>query len=130
MFYCLQLGTAFGLTITTTVFNSVVKEESAQLGVTLDSEMTGAPRSADLNGYKAAQWTAAGFCLLGRYFERILNSPTHISVSASLLGLAFLKSVGVVGQKEADDTEHSCPVRGKHLELKHLNGSIHGHRRQ
>ncbi|KAG0699243.1 major facilitator superfamily domain-containing protein [Suillus ampliporus] len=88
-----QLGTAFGVTISTIVFNSVVKKESAQLGVTLNSQMTNAPASANLSGYKAAQWTTASFCLL-----------------ASLLGLVFLRGVGVVGhKKEVDDTTHSCP---------------------
>jgi len=62
--------------------------------------MTNAPASADLSGYKAAQWTAAAFCLLGMYFERMLDLPTLNSVPASLLGVVFLKSVGVVGHKK------------------------------
>ncbi|KAG1738412.1 major facilitator superfamily domain-containing protein [Suillus paluster] len=86
-----QLGTAFGLTISTIVFNSIVKKESAQLGVTLNSQMTNAPASANLSGYKAAQWSATAFCLL-----------------ASLLGLVFLRNVGVVGhKKEAEEIAHS-----------------------
>ncbi|KAG2132988.1 major facilitator superfamily domain-containing protein [Suillus clintonianus] len=83
----MQLGTAFGLTISTIVFDSVVTKESAQLGVTLNSQMTNAPASANLSAYKAAQWSAASWNLL-----------------ASLLGFVFLRSVGVVGHKKSDDT--------------------------
>ncbi|KAG1736563.1 major facilitator superfamily domain-containing protein [Suillus lakei] len=85
-----QLGTAFGLTISTIVFDSTVKQKSAQQGVTLNSQMTNAPASANLSGYRAAQWTAASWCLF-----------------ASLLGLVFLRSVGVVGHKKSDDTVQS-----------------------
>ncbi|KAG1779034.1 hypothetical protein EV702DRAFT_1195552 [Suillus placidus] len=74
----LQLGTTFGLTTSTTMFDSVVKEMSAQRGVTLDSQMTNAPASENLSGYRAAQWTAASCCLL-----------------ASLLGLVLVRSVGL-----------------------------------
>ncbi|KAG2354799.1 major facilitator superfamily domain-containing protein [Suillus spraguei] len=65
------IGTAFGLTISTIVFNSVVDEGSAKLGVTLNSSGTNAPMSAQLMGYKAA-----------------------------LMAALFLRSVGIVGHNK------------------------------
>ncbi|KAG1735286.1 major facilitator superfamily domain-containing protein [Suillus paluster] len=59
-----QIGTAFGLTISTIVFNTVVDKKSSELGVTVNSSGTNAPQSAQLAGYKDAQWTAAAFALM------------------------------------------------------------------
>ncbi|KAG1735317.1 major facilitator superfamily domain-containing protein [Suillus paluster] len=78
-----QLGIAFGLTITTIVFNTVVKKESADPGVTVNSAGTNTPQSAQLKGYKSAQWTSASFALI-----------------AALLAVLFLRSVGIVGDKK------------------------------
>lgn len=75
-----QIGTAFGLTISTIVFNTVVDKESAELGVIVNSSGTNAPMSAQLDGYKDAQWTSAAFALM-----------------AALLAALFLRSVGIVG---------------------------------
>lgn len=75
-----QIGTAFGLTISTIVFNTVVDSESAKLGVTVNSSGTNAPMSAQLVGYHDAQWTSAAFALM-----------------AALLAALFLRSVGIVG---------------------------------
>ncbi|KAG1774464.1 major facilitator superfamily domain-containing protein [Suillus placidus] len=74
------IGTAFGLTISTIVFNTVVNKESAKLGVTVNSSGTNAPMSAQLTGYQDAQWTSAAFALM-----------------AALLAALFLRSVGIVG---------------------------------
>lgn len=78
-----QIGTAFGLTISTIVFNTVVDSESAKLGVTVNSSGTNAPMSAQLVGYKDAQWTSAAFALM-----------------AALLAALFLRSVGIVGHQK------------------------------
>ncbi|KAG1736334.1 major facilitator superfamily domain-containing protein [Suillus lakei] len=90
-----QIGTAFGLTISTIVFNTVVDKESAELGVIVNSSGTNAPMSAQLDGYKDAQWTSAAFALM-----------------AALLAALFLRSVGIVGhsrtmavQPESNDAE-------------------------
>jgi MFS family permease len=77
-----QLGTAFGLTVSTIVFNSVVSQESAKLGITVDASGSNAPESAQLMGYRAAQWTGAGFPFL-----------------AAILAAIFLRRVGIVGHK-------------------------------
>ncbi|KAG2073085.1 MFS general substrate transporter [Suillus decipiens] len=64
-----QIGTAFGLTISTIVFNTVVDKESYKLGVTVNSSGTNAPMSAQLMGYKGAQWTSVAFAFMGEYCE-------------------------------------------------------------
>ncbi|KAG2147757.1 major facilitator superfamily domain-containing protein [Suillus bovinus] len=77
-----SIGTAFGLTISTIVFNTAVDSESAKLGVTVNASGTNAPMSAQLVGYKDAQWTSVAFALMG-----------------ALLGALFLYSVGIVGHQ-------------------------------
>ncbi|KIJ11533.1 the Drug:H+ antiporter-2 family [Paxillus involutus ATCC 200175] len=95
-----QIGTAFGLTVSTIVFNSVVEKESAKLGVTVNSTGTNAPQSAELLGYRAAQWTGSGFPIL-----------------AAILALIFLRGVGIVGHRRHDvppqdaDSERTLTVQ-------------------
>ena len=82
-----QLGTAFGLTVTTIVFDGVVKQQAADLGITVNAAGSNAPQSAQLSGYRASQWTAAAFCLL-----------------AALLGAIFLRGVGIVGHRKHENS--------------------------
>ncbi|KAG6332969.1 hypothetical protein ID866_6122 [Astraeus odoratus] len=101
-----QLGSAFGLTTTTIVFNSVVRTQSAKLGVTLDSSGDNAPASASLDGYRAAQWTAAGFPLL-----------------AAILAALFLRGVGIVGhdrhaKEKSSDSDQTNGSADPPVELK------------
>ncbi|KAG1820868.1 major facilitator superfamily domain-containing protein [Suillus subaureus] len=77
------LGIAVGLAVSTLVFNIVVKNESADVGVTVNSAGTNAPRSAQLKGYRSAQWTCASFALM-----------------AALLAALSLHGVGIVGDKK------------------------------
>lgn len=85
-----QLGTSFGLAITTLLFNRVREMESAKLGVTVgdgfDSE---GPPHAQLLAYRAAEWGGFGF-----------------GVVATLLCF-FLRGVGIVGKgdNEVEDTQ-------------------------
>ncbi|KZP33385.1 MFS general substrate transporter [Athelia psychrophila] len=65
-----QIGTGFGLTISTIVFNRVVARHE-------DFD------KPPLDGYKAAQWTAFGFAIL-----------------SSVLAAVFLRGVGIVGHSE------------------------------
>jgi MFS family permease len=83
-----QLGVAVGLAVSTLVFNIVVKNESADIGVTVNSAGTNAPRSAQLKGYRSAQWTCASFALM-----------------AALLAAISLHGVGIVGDKKS--TNHT-----------------------
>lgn len=62
-----QLGTAFGLAITTIVYNTILERDSLALGVDLDvSGSAAAPRAAQLQGYHVASWGAFAFGVLGK----------------------------------------------------------------
>ena len=62
-----QLGTAFGLAITTIIYNTVLERDSRSLGVDLDvSGSAAAPRVAQLHAYQDASWGAFGFGILGK----------------------------------------------------------------
>ena len=54
-----QLGTAFRLSISTIVFNSVLNQQARRLGVASSDP---APQ---IHAYRAAEWTAFGFGMLG-----------------------------------------------------------------
>ena len=61
-----QLGTAFGLAITTIVYNTVLERDSLSLGVDLDvSGSDAAPRAAQLHAYQDANWGAFAFGVMG-----------------------------------------------------------------
>ncbi|PBK86271.1 putative efflux transporter [Armillaria gallica] len=87
-----QLGTSVGVTVSTVVFDRVLRQRSADMGVILDVSAAGAPREAQLDSYKAAEWTNFAFGML-----------------ATLLALIFFRGVGIVGQsgKETDDQERT-----------------------
>ncbi|KII86695.1 hypothetical protein PLICRDRAFT_55610 [Plicaturopsis crispa FD-325 SS-3] len=82
-----QLGTSLGLTITTIVFNRVVKRETLAEGQSpVGVSGVDAPREAQLLGYRDAQWTAFAFGMF-----------------ATLLGVVFLRKVGIVGHRDTKD---------------------------
>ncbi|EJU05737.1 hypothetical protein DACRYDRAFT_20129 [Dacryopinax primogenitus] len=58
-----QTGTAFGMTITTIVYDTVVWSQSAKEGVVLDQDGTNASPAAQLFGQRCAQWTSFGFAM-------------------------------------------------------------------
>ncbi|KAG1820865.1 major facilitator superfamily domain-containing protein [Suillus subaureus] len=92
-----QLGTAIGLALSTLVFNIVVKNESADVGVTVNSAGTNAPHFAQLKGYRSAQWSCASFALV-----------------AALLATLFLHGAGIVGDKKTIrhiDSDETIAVR-------------------
>ena len=60
-----QLGTAFGLAISTVVYNATLKRRAAELGVALNEEGTNAPPPAQLTAYKDAMWTGFAFGVFG-----------------------------------------------------------------
>ncbi|ETW84917.1 hypothetical protein HETIRDRAFT_473617 [Heterobasidion irregulare TC 32-1] len=80
-----QIGTAFGLTVSTIVFNRVLARQTARLdgGARFDpaAATAAAPREAQLRAYQAAEWTAFAFGILG------------------MLLAFFLRGVGIVGHK-------------------------------
>ncbi|TRM55696.1 major facilitator superfamily domain-containing protein [Schizophyllum amplum] len=75
----IQLGTSIGIAVSTVVYDNV-QEMSMDRGRS--------SREAELDAYHAAQWTAFGFGIL-----------------ASLLAVAFLRGVGIVGNKEVKTEE-------------------------
>lgn len=84
------------------MFDHVVSYESAKLGVTLNSDGSNASAAAELEGYRAAQWTAAAFPLL-----------------AAILAVLFLRGVGTVGhdrRRIARDSEETITVLHQSLE--------------
>ncbi|TDL21101.1 MFS general substrate transporter [Rickenella mellea] len=92
-----QLGTAFGLAITTIVHNRVLRREALKLGFDTTQPLQGAPAPAQLKSYRAAQWAAFAFPIFG-----------------AVLAVVFLRGVGVVGHKEPS---------GKVVDVETSNGS-------
>ncbi|KAI0364249.1 efflux transporter [Pilatotrama ljubarskyi] len=88
-----QVGTAFGLAISTIVFDSSLSESAARYGVQVDKSGTNAPRPAQLVAYKDAMWTGCAFGFCG-----------------AILALVFLRSVGVVGHRKEDDASSQKTV--------------------
>jgi len=92
-----QVGTSFGLAITTMVFNSVLERDSLRLGVDLDAPgHNEAPRSAELNAYQAANWGAFAFGIL-----------------ACLITIVSMAKVGIVGQRGDRKPEEESVEMGK-----------------
>ncbi|KAF7980644.1 hypothetical protein HWV62_37456 [Athelia sp. TMB] len=81
-----QIGTAFGLTISTIVYDRVVARDESSI----DSH------SATLKGYKAAQWTAFGFAML-----------------SAVLATMFLRGVGIVGYSKHSVIQDEKAAREK-----------------
>ncbi|KAI9433578.1 MFS general substrate transporter [Lactarius indigo] len=92
-----QMGTAIGVSVSTIVFNGVLKAQSSQLGVALDAQGDNAPLPAQLKAYRAAMWTGCSFGLVGM-----------------ILCVVFLRGVGIVGETPARDS--LAPVDGASVE--------------
>ncbi|KAI0076341.1 putative efflux transporter [Panus rudis PR-1116 ss-1] len=75
-----QLGTSFGLAITTIVFDRVRTQSGNNMGVDVDPQGSNALPAAQLRAFRAAQWTNFAF-----------------GAFACILALLFLRGVGVVG---------------------------------
>ncbi|KAK0200895.1 efflux transporter [Desarmillaria ectypa] len=63
-----QIGTALGVTVTTIIYNRVVAQNSAKMGVIVNVSNSNAPREALLDGYKAAAWGSFAFGVVGTIF--------------------------------------------------------------
>lgn len=81
-----QVGTAFGIAISTIVFNATIEKKAHELGVDTGAlaSASAAPRPAQLAAYKNAMWAGCAFGFFG-----------------GILGFVFLRSVGVVGHRQA-----------------------------
>jgi hypothetical protein len=58
-----QIGSAIGLSVSTIVFNGVLRAQSSRLGVAVDQEGD-APQASQLKAYQAAMWTGFAFGIL------------------------------------------------------------------
>lgn len=76
----MQLGTAFGLAITTIVFDSSLRRATEKEG--------GATRNAQLTAYHAANWAVFAF-----------------GIFSAVLALLVLRGVGVVGHQTPPPTQ-------------------------
>ncbi|OBZ72345.1 hypothetical protein A0H81_07346 [Grifola frondosa] len=83
-----QLGTAFGIAISTIVFDATLAQSSKRYGVTIDKSGTNAPRPAQLDAYHDAMWTGFAFGILG-----------------TVTTLIFLRGVGIVGHQHPPKEE-------------------------
>ncbi|CCM06311.1 uncharacterized protein FIBRA_08562 [Fibroporia radiculosa] len=83
-----QLGSAFGLAITTIVYDSQLSKESRKYGVIVNQNGTNAPPAAQLASYKGAMW--AGFA---------------IGVLGTVLAALCLRGAGIVGHQKGGDNE-------------------------
>ncbi|KAI8974619.1 efflux transporter [Trametes punicea] len=83
-----QVGTAFGIAISTIVFNATIAKSSLTYGVHVNKSGTNAPRPAQLVAYKDAMWTGCAFGFAG-----------------TILALIFLRGVGIVGHREEKDAK-------------------------
>jgi hypothetical protein len=76
-----QIGSAIGLSVSTIVFNGVLRAQSSSLGVSLDQGSDDAPPAAQLKAYQAAMWTGFAFGILCEFWILPLD-----------LGLGFLNN--------------------------------------
>ncbi|EMD33363.1 hypothetical protein CERSUDRAFT_142330 [Gelatoporia subvermispora B] len=78
-----QLGTSFGLAISTIVYDSSLAKASLARGIVVNIDGTNAPQPAQLVAYKDAMWTGFAFGIAG-----------------SLLAAVFLRNIGIIGHKK------------------------------
>ncbi|KAH9895305.1 efflux transporter [Cubamyces lactineus] len=88
-----QVGTAFGVAISTIVFNSTIAQSSLQYGVVVNKSGTNAPRPAQIVAYKDAMWSGCGFAFAG-----------------TVMAFIFLRSVGIVGHQKEQDARSETTV--------------------
>ncbi|KAI9464423.1 MFS general substrate transporter [Lactarius psammicola] len=81
-----QIGSAVGVSMSTIVFNGVLRTQSSRLGVEANEEGDNVPLPAQLKAYKAAMWTGFAFGIL----------CTTLCI--------FLRGAGIVGQTPAQDS--------------------------
>ena len=70
-----QIGSAIGLSVSTIVFNGVLRAQSSSRGVSLDQGSDDAPPAAQLRAYQAAMWTGFAFGILCEFLD-----PCHLGL--------------------------------------------------
>ncbi|KAF8625057.1 hypothetical protein AX15_005579 [Amanita polypyramis BW_CC] len=97
-----QLGTSFGLAITTIAHNRVTSHESVRTGIIPDSQSSNVPPEAQLQGYRAAQWAGFAFAMGGKSIScscKTMLCELLRGAALMLSGLLF-RGVGVIGGGE------------------------------
>ncbi|KAI0729086.1 efflux transporter [Fomitopsis betulina] len=88
-----QLGSSFGLAITTIVYDSELAGASRKAGVIVNVDGTNAPLSAQLSAYKDAFWTGCAITMFG-----------------AVLAVLILRGAGIVGHRKG--SEHGSTISG------------------
>ncbi|KAK0467833.1 putative efflux transporter [Desarmillaria tabescens] len=83
-----QLGTSFGVTISTVVYDRVLRARAEDFG----TDSSNAPKPAQLDAYQAAAWTDFAF-----------------GIFAALLALVFFQGAGVLKEREGDADTLAVP---------------------
>lgn len=83
-----QLGSSFGLAITTIIFNATLTKQSLKEGVVVNKSGTNAPWDAQLAAYKDAMWGGFAFGVIG-----------------AALAAVFLRKIGIVGHRKPPATD-------------------------
>lgn len=63
-----QIGSAIGLSVSTIVFNGVLRAQSSSLGIPLGQGSDDEPPAAQLKAYRAAMWTGFAFGMLCEFW--------------------------------------------------------------
>ncbi|KZO95196.1 MFS general substrate transporter [Calocera viscosa TUFC12733] len=88
-----QTGTAFGMTLTTIVYDSVVRSQSTKEGIVLNADGTNASLSAQLRGLRSAQWTCFAFAM-----------------AALIVATVTLRGMGIIGGAAKPTTDPEDPA--------------------
>src|SRR6266478_6330838 len=115
-----QIGSVIGLSVSTIVFNGVLRTQSSSLGVSLDQGGNDAPLEAQLKAYQAAMWTGFAFGILcasrvytTTWFHKWLMS---IGISSGTGLCVFLRGVGIVGEMPTRDVKLDPQGHDSHRE--------------
>ena len=110
-----QIGSAIGLSVSTIVFNGVLRAQSGSLGVSLDQGSYGAPPAAQFKAYRAVMWTGFTFGILcefriptprvGSWFHKRLVFLVFFFVPGTVPCL-FLRGAGIVGATPSGKTSY------------------------
>jgi hypothetical protein len=90
-----QLGTAFGLTVTTVIYERVSRNHAAQMNADLSTDVL--PPAAQLKGYQAAQFGNLAF-----------------TVISMVLAALFLRGIGIVGDRKPTEDDEFVPTLSAH----------------
>jgi hypothetical protein len=92
-----QIGSAIGLSVSTIVFNGVLRAQSSSLGVSLDQRGgDDAPPAAQLKAYQAAMWTGFAFGILCGCLRPYLARLGLLALQSELMFLWDFLRYGVV----------------------------------